>query len=286
MQYALETCRDPEELARFEAAHGSKRGPAEVARRVAADPEGTFLARGPDGRVLGCGSVIVHRDAGQGAYAWVGGMMVDESARRHGIARALLREGLARAEREGARTIALAASEMGRPLYLSEGFRDVAVSARWERAGEPRLPEGGARRVSIYPISSCEIMDLLRYDAPRFGASRAPFISAAMAAFPERSFVAFDRASGEIAGYCCTQERVTGPLVADHDEAAARLLHAAALSGAPPRVVASGVNPDAERLLASVGYAPDGTTCALMVKGPALPGRPQAIYGLGAWAVG
>jgi len=286
VEFRVEALAEPEALVAFEAAQGSKRHAAEVRRRVLADPAGTLVARDPEGRIVGCGSVIVHRDAGEGAFAWVGGMMVDEAWRRRGVARALLHAGLLRAEEEGARRVALAASEMGRPLYESEGFRALGFTTRWERAGPPVAPELPARAVSIYPISSCEIMELLKFDAPRFGAARGPFLADVMGAFPERAFVAFDRASGAIVGFVGTQERFAGPLCADSDEAAARLLHAASLAGAPPRVLLSGQNPRAEKLLAQAGFAPDGARCTLMLRGDALPGRPETAFGLGSWAIG
>ncbi|MEA3201427.1 MAG: hypothetical protein QOE90_2855 [Thermoplasmata archaeon] len=269
----------------FEAAHGGQRTAVEVRRRLEIDPEGTFLARADDGRAVGAGSVVLHRDAGEGAYAFVGGMMVDEGARRQGIARALLRAGVMRARERGALRVALAASAAGRPLYLQEGFRDVATSRRYELRAEPKAPPA-SRRYAIYPISSCEIMELLRYDAPRFGASRAPLIASLMGAFPERSFVAFERAGGAIAGYACTQERVVGPLVADDPEAAALLLHAAVQAGAPRKALATGLSPAAEAMLSARGWTPDGTTCALMVQGDRIPGRHEAVFGMGAWAIG
>lgn len=286
MAWRVEPLEDPAELVAFEAKQGTPRSAPEVERRVHADPEGTFVARDDAGNVLGCGSVIVHRDAGEGAYAFVGGMIVDPAQRRQGIARALLRAGLARADALGAQRVALAASAMGRPLYESEGFRALATTVRYERQGPPRAPTLATRTASVYPISSCEIMDLLKFDAPRFGASRAPFLADLLGTFPERAFVAFDRASGAIAGFVGTQERVVGPLVADSDEVAARLLHAAELAGAPPKLLLSGLHARAQRLAEGAGYAPDGHACTLMLRGDRLPGRPDAIWGLGAWAIG
>lgn len=285
MAWRVEPCPDAESLVRFERSQGTHRTDAEIARRFDVDPQGTFVARGDDGAILGIGSVVLHRDAGEGAYAFVGGMMVDEKARRQGVARAILRAGVASAEARGARRIALAASAMGAPLYAQEGFRQVATSRRHELVGASRAPPV-TRRFAIYPISSCEIMELLKYDAPRFGASRAPFLAAIMGAYPERAFVAFEKTTGAIAGFCGTQERVVGPLVADDAEAAGLLLHAAVVAGAPAKVLPSGLNPAAESLLASLGWTPDGTTCALMVKGDRVPGRPETVFGLGAWAIG
>lgn len=287
MSFRVEVNRDPAVAYDLDVAEATPRQLTEVERRFLAEPDGQFVVRAPDGAPLGCASCVVWRDAGEGAFAWIGATLVARHARGRGIGRALMQACIAHADEAGARVIGLAASQMGRPMFERAGFQPLGTTARWSRPKHAPRPDPTPGPYSIYPISACEIMDLANYDRARFGANRAPWTAAVMARFPERAFVAFERASGNIAGIVLGQERHVGPLVADSPEAAARLLHAAEMAGSPPLVITSGLNPDAERVLLAAGYQKDGAACTLLTRGGApLPGRPGTIYGLGSWAVG
>jgi len=54
------------------------------------------------------------------------------------------------------------------------------------------------------------------------------------------------------------------------------------------RVIVEESHKDAARVLAEAGYAPDGVSCARMMRGHAsgFPGRRETLYGVGAWALG
>lgn len=255
----------------------------DLARKAALQPEGQLVAYDAAGRPIGAGACLVWPAEGGGA-AWLGGMMVLPEARRQGVGRALLDALLGHAEAKGARSVSLCATDEGRGLYERAGFRAVAPMRRWRRAApEPGPPPRTSS--AIYPISSCEIMELWAYDRPRFGASRAPWLADLMARFPERAFVAFDRASGRIAGHAMADAHAVGPLVADTPEAAAWLLHACERAGAPPVVLEDARNPGAAPLLEARGYAPADATL-LMVRGEPPAGVPSARYGLAGWSLG
>lgn len=281
----IERNDDPLLVLRMDPPRAFTPAPGEMERRFGMDPEGHFVAR-VDGEPAGVASTATW-PAEAGGLAWIYSMVVAEAHRRKGIARALLRHALAHVAARGARVVALDATQVGRPLYASEGFEAVAQVPRWRRkpGTQPRAPEG-PRTVSIYPISSCEVMDLWRYDAPRFGASRMPWLASAMARFPERTFVAFDRASGDIVGYVESQERWIGPLVADSAEAAAWLLFAAERAGAPPVAIVGPDHAGAAALLARVGFEPEGMTCTRMTRGGPLPGRLETQWLTSGWALG
>ena len=55
--------------------------------------------------------------------------------RRQGLARLLMEDAIATAEREGIRTLKLDATEQGRPLYEDLGFVVEGAVERWERKG-------------------------------------------------------------------------------------------------------------------------------------------------------
>lgn len=253
----------------------------ELERRASYDPQGHYRAM-VGGQVAGVASVVVW----QGGLAWVYGMVVAPPHRGKGIGRALLRHAIEDAESRGARAIGLDATDAGRPLYESEGFRPVGIARRWQRApgSEPRAIDG-ERTVSVYPISACEVMDIWSFDGPRFGANRVPLLASSMARYPERTFVAFDRASGKVRGVVFSQERWIGPLVADDDEAAARLLLAAERAGAPARAIAAPTQGRVEEILGAQGYEVEGFACTRMARG-VLPGRLETQYLLSSWALG
>lgn len=85
-----------------------------------------FLAEG-DGQVVACAILIwwtmlpnlqsLHRKRG-----YVSSVYTDPAWRRRGIARQLMEQLIARAQEMGIDRLVLWASDMGRPLYLDQGF--------------------------------------------------------------------------------------------------------------------------------------------------------------------
>ncbi|HVM46365.1 MAG TPA: hypothetical protein VM582_10565, partial [Candidatus Thermoplasmatota archaeon] len=201
----------------------------------------------------------------------------------------LLRRALAFAKERGARVVGLDATPEARPLYEAEGFRPAwGESALWTRA--PDAPRGGPPRSpsgehAIYPVSPAEIMELVQYDAPRFGAGRGRYLAALMGERPHQAFVAVHRKTGAFAGHALAHEGRVGPLVADTPAAAEWLLHALGSAGAAPRAIVPAWNADAERVFAAAGYAKGRPHVRMALGGP-LPGRPETAYALGAWALG
>jgi GNAT superfamily N-acetyltransferase len=72
-------------------------------------------------QVAGIGSLI-----SLGKTSWIGHMIVGKNFRRRGIGYQLVKELLANHERTSAETCLLIASEMGKPVYVKAGFREVA----------------------------------------------------------------------------------------------------------------------------------------------------------------
>ncbi|HET6405793.1 MAG TPA: GNAT family N-acetyltransferase [Candidatus Thermoplasmatota archaeon] len=255
--------------------------PRSVARVLAMQPDGAFTARDAQGAPLGIVTCVVWDK-----LAWIGSMVVATHARRRGVARALLRRAIAHAEARGATSIGADATPEARPLYEGEGFVPTwGESALWTREGAPRAQPPPTSAWAIYPVSPAEIMELLAYDAPRFGAGRGRHLAHLMGEEPHRSFVAVHRKSGAFEGHGFAHERGIGPLVADAPESAAQLLRALETARAPPRAIVPAWNPRAEALFAAAGYT-KGRARLRMVRGAPLPGRPEAVYAVGAWALG
>lgn len=273
---------------RLERGVGWIRGDREVDRRFRHDPENHFVACAVDGTVLGSSACVVHPATPETpALAWICAMIVQPPHRGQGVGRRLLREALAYAEHRGASVVGLDATELGRPLYESEGFQGVTTSTRWKRLPDtvpPPLPP--LEDFAIYPLSSAELRDLSHYDSPRFGANRAPWLAEVLHDLPQRAFLAYDRTSGALAGYALGQEEFIGPLVTQTPEVARWLLHACEQAGTPPVVHALDSNASALRVLAQAGYGPTEARVARMAYGGPLPGRAETQFAVGAWAFG
>lgn len=274
--------------------------------------DGQWTARGDDGAAVGMVTCVTWD-----ALAWIGSMVVPPTLQRRGLGRALLRTAIVYAEGCGVRTLGLDATPPGRALYESEGFRpEWGESAIWARApsgerearggrgegagtdeGTASSPSSSPQAVpppsslapaslhAVYPVSPAEIMELLAYDKPRFGAGRGRYLGALMAEEPHRSFVAISRKTGTFEGHGFANDRTIGPIFADAPEAAAQLLRALETADAPPRAIVPAWNPHAERVFAAAGYA-RGRACTRMVRGAPLGGRPETMYAIGAWALG
>lgn len=255
---------------------------AETERRAALAGDGIFLARDAAEAVVGSVMCTVW----SGHLAWIGGLAVLPSHRRRGIGRALLQRALEHTEKAGAPLVGLDATDASRPLYEAHGFRSVGHTTRWIRPSKAPRPEPGpSGRFAIYPVSSCEVMELLDYDRPRFGTSRGPLLADLMGRFPQRSFVAVDRDTGAFSGFVLGMAGRVGPLVADAPKAAAWLLWACERAGTPPRVVANGLNPAAEKLFEAAGYRPE-LRCTRMVRGGDMPGDASRTFAVSGWSTG
>jgi GNAT superfamily N-acetyltransferase len=85
--------------------------------------------------------------------AWVGMILTHPDFRRRGYARLLMNEIMARACELRIATVKLDATELGRNLYESFGFRTEQTVERWERPGSPddtELPREQIVRNSNY----------------------------------------------------------------------------------------------------------------------------------------
>lgn len=213
--------------------------------------------------------------------AWVGGMAVLSEARGRGIGRALLDACLAATN---ARSVGLDATEAGRGVYAKAGFREVSRTMIWKSEAAPQARP--SKTHSLHPISISEAMEIGEYDAARFGAKRLPALMDLMHAAPWHALMSRERATGNVSGFVFGHEKGMGPVVADDDEAAAALVAACAVSGAPQRILVDANHPSASRVFASLGFVDGGFACTRMVRGADLPMRLEACYAPAAWALG
>lgn len=90
------------------------------------------LAIEADGRLASTATLICYGTK----LAWVGMILTHPDFRRRGYARVLMNEIMARASELRIATVKLDATDFGRNLYESFGFRTEQTVERWERCGD------------------------------------------------------------------------------------------------------------------------------------------------------
>lgn len=250
-------------------------------RAVIGRPHATCVVAVDDADApIAVGSGIDYRPIG-----FVGNMIVAEEHRRRGIGSAILEAVASWLEAAGCRRLELNATSEGRLLYEAHGFASTGDSATARVGREVMLtPDPG---LVVRTAARTELDALAAFDRPRFGGDRCPLL-AELLADAGASFLVAER-GGELVGYAGLREdgpRI-GPFLADHPAVAETLLDAAfrrlaaddlRLNLPPGNAVGAGWL----RGL-GVGVEPwDGR----MARGPAVPRRPETLYGMTVGALG
>ena len=117
------------------------------------------------GRRLVCTGTLV--DYGDGG--WLGMLLVDEELRNRGYGTRMLNILLKAAdERLNFKWVGLDATDLGRPIYLKHGFREVGTINRWEVRPKV-LPQLLETREFVDPI---DVSAIEKLDIEAFGAAR------------------------------------------------------------------------------------------------------------------
>ncbi len=170
-----------------------------------------------------------------GKFAWVSMVLVLPEHRRKGFATQLLKKALVENSRSRLTSI-LDATPAGHEVYLQEGFRDCWGFRRFSLSSSskkfPLQKEVRPMKVSDWP-------QILRLDAPAFGASREALLCNLAARLPEAALAA--ERDGQITGFLLGRDgreaRQLGPLVARDGQTANALLGAALSRVAAPLYV-------------------------------------------------
>jgi GNAT superfamily N-acetyltransferase len=156
--------------------------------------------------------------------AWIGMVLTRPEYRRQGLARRLMEDAIANAERYGIRTLKLDATDEGRPLYESLGFVVESTVERWERnAAEFAAAQkpSGENGVQGPPHRESIPASLLSLDEQAFGADRKVLL---------QSLSASDGCSATTEGHLLTRPGRTahylGPCVATSEPEARKLIAA------------------------------------------------------------
>ncbi len=202
-----------------------------------------------------------------GKSGWIGNLIVRPEIRGRGVGSVLMRRALAVLADAGARTVWLAASDHGKPLYERLGFVEVDTIKRWcgsgSGRGEPSRLEAAAA-------------DLLEEDMAGWGDDR----SAILEEVAKRG-TTFVQNDGFLVSQPCGPARQFGPWGAAGRQTAAALF-ALARAQAPAARIFLDVpvgNVAAASLLHGAEFTVRGSA-ALMCLGERPPYDPARIYAL------
>jgi GNAT superfamily N-acetyltransferase len=155
--------RDVSEAMELSRGAGWNQTPEDWRALLELEPEGC-LGLACDGRLAATTTLFCH----DRRLAWIGMVLTRAEYQRRGYARRLMERALELAEARGIGTVKLDATDAGRHLYETLGFRAEQVIERWAGAGAPPeagLGPGGPPRAFMEQL-----------DQEAFGADRSRFL--------------------------------------------------------------------------------------------------------------
>jgi GNAT superfamily N-acetyltransferase len=194
-----------------------------------------FGCMGPDG-VWQASSLVLPLGR---KLAWISMVLVTKERRRGGLGTGLLKRCIDEVRAAGA-VAGLDATEQGRPIYLTLGFRDLYTISRWHleqgRGGTVAPPPG----ITVRPFTIADLPRLAIYDRPLTGMERPTILAHLATRQPGLAFVA-ETGLGRIVGFGLGREgrfaTSIGPVVADDEATALALISRAACTGVPPFII-------------------------------------------------
>jgi GNAT superfamily N-acetyltransferase len=162
------------------------------------------------------------------ALSWISMVLVIKAARRRGLGTTLLK----RCIELGPHVVGLDATELGRPVYLLLGFKDLYRISRYrvERVPAP------AEDVALAPMTASDLASVAAFDSEATFMQRGPTLAQLQARMPQLAWVAWE--GSRIAGYVLGRDgRLTsqiGPVIADSPRIAMALTYKAMSQVKPP----------------------------------------------------
>jgi len=175
-------------------------------RLLQLDPQGCFIASDRHRRV---GLITT---TSYDSFAWIGNVIVAESARGRGVATELIGHAISHIESRGIKRVGLYSYLETRSLYKKFSFVERMRFLRY-------VGTTGARdKKEARSLARDRLSEIVRFDRDRFGANRKNLLELLYREFPHLCFVLEDR--GRIEGYVMAKGAQfgyeVGPWVCDH----------------------------------------------------------------------
>lgn len=200
-----------------------------IDRFVAVQPDGLAVVE-RDGTVVGTGCCVAYTD---GKFGWIGLVATLPGFQRQGIGTEIT-EFLSDVLAGHGCAAVLDASAAGGPVYERMGFADRGLTTVMGYAGDSDPPPEDGDKCD--PLTTDQLDEVVRFDAPRFGANRGQLLATVIQQHPGRAIVL--RRRGKVAGFLVAQESTLAPAVADTSESLTSLINAALRLDwpTPPRI--------------------------------------------------
>ena len=240
-----------------------------IDRFAAVQPDGLAVVE-IDGVVVGTGCCVAYLD---GKFGWIGLVATLPDFQRQGIGTTIT-EFLSDVLGTHGCGAVLDASAAGSPVYERMGFADRGITTVMGYAGDgnPSTDDGDESE----PLTTDQLDEVVRFDAPRFGANRGQLLATVIQQHPERATVL--RRRGKVAGFLVAQDSTLGPVVADTSESLTSLINAALRLDwpTPPRI---NVSPESGHLatLRRLGFEVRRELRHMRRGIEVLPGRRESI---------
>ena len=250
--------------------------PQDWCRLLALAPRGCFCVE-LEGRVVATATVVCY----QRQLAWIGMVLTHPEYRRRGFAKQLVMRAIEYAKELGVPSIKLDATELGRPLYESLGFREEQTVERWVRT----RPDESGTGVHLEFNGNGVLDEVFRaLDREAYGYDRASLLSSFSAENPKQLLTALN-------GYLICRPGLMnaylGPCAARSHETAKSLLVAALAQNATAGwfwdLLPS--NDHAVKIAEDLGFK-RARSLTRMVSGTELRGREALIYAVAGFELG
>lgn len=244
-------------------------------------PEGCFVLEESGRGIIGTVTTTPYTTV----MAWIGMMIIAPDRQRQGLGRQLMRAALDHLIARNTQRILLDASDAGRPLYRSLGFRELYKVERWKGKASTYLGPRARR------MRSDDLSAVIALDTELFGLSRGHILIRLLDEAPALAWV--DYTNKQIAGYLLGRPHAggvyLGPWMAWSSDSAERLLRTALeqVQGQPVSINIPDYNGRA-LILAENHNLRRVSACTRMIYGDAEPvaGESLTQLGIAAMAIG
>ncbi len=250
-------------------AYGASSRRAELDLYLSAEPLGWFVME-IDDRLIAAGGALNY-----GRFAWIGLVATDPDLRNQGLGRRMSVHILGWCQERGCATIALDASDLGRPIYERLGF--VACGATVELG-----PHTFTHRAARAAPALDDIDELVEFDRDIFGADRAGLLRRLFGAGTPAVAV---HSEGALAGYLFVGKRILGPGAANDGDVLDALVKGGYRDGGGQHLLVPAGSSHGERLK-SLGLREERRLTHMRLGEQVLPGMRSLLFAQTSYAAG